>query len=280
MKGPSAVRPCQHILHRQSVIRGVHIYIGARRGVRFNLLWRRMKPLGATAKTRRKLCGELCEISVDTERPGLGTAEKSSSGVNPPDLKSCPPLRLSYKFSLVDSPFSLDFWTWRVLLCAKSHPLWSSEDSLDSRRCSPRCSSALNIFHPSGLRRMDRRPRTRQNPKTSPVRQQWSKTDQVTCRLDLIRSSCPGQDLIYPACIDRWSPPCLLLFCSSPDLCFLPPRLIAWLNSVSQFPRVGSSSRSALGTRDGGGARFTVAAKPLDPWIFRGLKWWYINIKA
>lgn len=37
-------------------------------------------------------CGELCEISDDIERPGLWTAEKSSPGINPPDLKSCPPL--------------------------------------------------------------------------------------------------------------------------------------------------------------------------------------------
>lgn len=41
---------------------------------------------------KAKLCGELCEISDDMERPGLWTAEKSSSGINPPDLKSCPPL--------------------------------------------------------------------------------------------------------------------------------------------------------------------------------------------
>lgn len=40
----------------------------------------------------KALWGELCEISDDMERPGLWTAEKSSSGVNPPDLKSCPPL--------------------------------------------------------------------------------------------------------------------------------------------------------------------------------------------
>lgn len=37
-----------------------------------------------------KLCGELCEISDDIERPGLWTAKKSSSGINPPDLKSRP----------------------------------------------------------------------------------------------------------------------------------------------------------------------------------------------
>lgn len=53
---------------------------------------------------KMKLCGEQCEITDDTERPGLWTAEKSSSGTNPPDLKSS----LSYKFALADTLFSLN----------------------------------------------------------------------------------------------------------------------------------------------------------------------------
>jgi len=42
--------------------------------------------------SKTRLCGKLCEISDDKERPGLWTAEKSSSGRNPRDMKSCPPL--------------------------------------------------------------------------------------------------------------------------------------------------------------------------------------------
>lgn len=77
--------------------------------VYLDLLWRRMKPLRATVESRRKLRGKLCEISDDTERPGLWTAEKSSSSVNPPRLEILSTARLSYKFSLVDSPFCLNF---------------------------------------------------------------------------------------------------------------------------------------------------------------------------
>lgn len=70
----------------------------------FDLLWRRMKSLRATVGSRRKLRGKLCEISDDTERPGLWTAEKSSSSINPPRLEILSTAQLSYKFCLVDGP--------------------------------------------------------------------------------------------------------------------------------------------------------------------------------
>lgn len=79
-----------------------------------------------------KLCGEPCEISHDTERPELQTAEKSSSGINPADWKSGPAARLSHRFSLVDRPLGSRSWIMKVLHLS---PFWvkRGQFSLTSR---------------------------------------------------------------------------------------------------------------------------------------------------
>lgn len=66
--------------------------------------------------TERRLCGELREISDDTERPEPRTAEKSPSEKNPHRHQILSTSQLSSAVALMETPFSLRFWKLELLI--------------------------------------------------------------------------------------------------------------------------------------------------------------------